>query len=115
MSPYPYGWSRKAVCNQDLTDLFEQNPKEQVLKDHRVRSGTMNECKSPFGVYDMVGNLDEPVLREAQRFAYPFRNGLKGGWWMAGRNRCRPVTTAHNDHYRDIQIGVRCCRDVAGD
>jgi hypothetical protein len=114
MQPYPYGWSREPVCNQDRTDLFEKNPKMQVLRDHRVAAGSMKDCKSPFGVYDMTGNLDEPVLREAQRYEYPFRNGLKGGWWMAGRNRCRAVTTAHNDHYRDIQIGVRCCRDVAG-
>jgi sulfatase modifying factor 1 len=111
--PYPYGFSRAPVCNQDLTDLYELNPKKQVLKDHRVPAGSMSGCRSPFGVYDMTGNLDEPVLREAQRYAYPFRNGLKGGWWMAGRNRCRPSTTAHDDHYRDIQIGIRCCSDGA--
>ncbi|MFZ5891226.1 MAG: formylglycine-generating enzyme family protein [Myxococcota bacterium] len=112
MLPYPYGWIRRDVCNQDRTDLFEPNPKMQMLRDHRKTSGELASCKSPFGVFDMVGNMDEPVLREAQRYAYPFRNGLKGGWWMAGRNRCRPATTAHDDHYRDIQIGIRCCRDA---
>jgi formylglycine-generating enzyme required for sulfatase activity len=111
MLPYPYGWSRAPVCNQDRTDLYEVNPKKQVLKDWRQPSGASERCKSPFGVYDMTGNMDEPVLREAQRYAYPFRNGLKGGWWMAGRNRCRPSTTAHDDHYKDIQIGIRCCRE----
>jgi hypothetical protein len=109
MLPYPYGWTRAPVCNQDRTDLYERNPKKQVLKDWREPSGEAAACKSPFGVYDMTGNMDEPVLREAQRYAYPFRNGLKGGWWMAGRNRCRPSTTAHDDHYRDIQVGIRCC------
>jgi hypothetical protein len=113
MLPYPYGWSRRDVCNQDRLDLYEPNPRRQVLRDHRKPSGSLGECKSPFGVFDMVGNMDEPVLREAQRYAYPFRNGLKGGWWMAGRNRCRPATTAHDDHYRDIQIGIRCCRDAS--
>ena len=112
MLPYPYGWERRDICNQDRLDLYEPNPKRQVLRDHRKPSGSLAECMSPFGVYDMVGNMDEPVLREAQRYAYPFRNGLKGGWWMAGRNRCRPATTAHDDHYRDIQIGIRCCRDA---
>ena len=111
MLPYPYGYVREPLCNQDRSDLFEVNPNKQVLKDHRKASRDMPGCRSPFGVYNMVGNMDEPVLREAQRYAYPFRNGLKGGWWMAGRNRCRPVTTAHDDHYRDIQVGVRCCRD----
>jgi hypothetical protein len=60
----------------------------------------------------MVGNLDEPVLREVARYAVPFRNALKGGWWMAGRNRCRPATVGHDDYYRDIQIGARCCKDL---
>jgi formylglycine-generating enzyme required for sulfatase activity len=109
--PYPYGFVRDHKCNQDVADLYELNPKKQVLKDHRVASGSLTECRSPFGVYDMVGNLDEPVLIESQRHAYPHRNALKGGWWMAGRNRCRPATTAHGDEYRDIQIGIRCCRD----
>jgi hypothetical protein len=113
MLPYPYGWVRAPVCNQDRSDLYDSNPNRQVLRDNRVPSGSMPECRSPFGVYDMVGNLDEPVLRESQRHAYPFRNALKGGWWMAARNRCRPATTAHDDHYRDVQIGVRCCEDVS--
>ncbi len=114
MLPYPYGFTRELFCNQDRTDLFEENPRVQVLKDHRKASDELPRCRSPFGVYNLVGNLDEPVLREAQRYAYPFRNGLKGGWWMAGRNRCRAVTTAHDDHYKDIQIGVRCCQDLLG-
>lgn len=113
MLPYPYGWSRAAVCNQDRSDLYEPDPRRQILRDNRVRSGSLSGCRSPFGVYDMVGNLDEPVLRESQKYAYPYRNALKGGWWMAARNRCRPATTAHGDHYRDIQIGIRCCREAA--
>lgn len=112
MLPYPYGWSRAPVCNQDREDLYESNRRRQVLRDHRWVSGSRPGCVSPFGVFDMAGNLDEPVLRESQRNAYPFRNALKGGWWMAARNRCRPATTAHDDHYKDIQIGVRCCRDA---
>ena len=44
-----------------------------------------------------------------------FHNALKGGWWMAARNRCRPATTAHDDYYKDIQIGVRCCADAPAD
>jgi len=113
MRPYPYGFSRAPVCNQDRSDLYEMKQQKQVLRDHRHAAGSHPECKSPFGVYDLAGNLDEPVLRESQRHAYPFRNALKGGWWMAARNRCRPATTAHDDHYKDIQIGVRCCREAA--
>ena len=24
-------------------------------------------------------------------------------------DRCRPSTTAHDDYYKDIQVGTRCC------
>lgn len=115
MRPYPYGWERKAVCNQDREDLYIQTPKKQLLKDHRQPASANPECLSPFGVHNMAGNVDEPVLREEARFNPPFRNALKGGWWMAARNRCRPATTAHDDYYNDIQVGVRCCSDVAGE
>ncbi|MCA9643296.1 MAG: SUMF1/EgtB/PvdO family nonheme iron enzyme [Polyangiaceae bacterium] len=114
MRPYPYGWERKAVCNQDRDDLYEMKKGHQVLKDHREKSGERDECVSPFGVYNLAGNLDEPTLREGATHNYPFRTALKGGWWMAARNRCRPATTAHDDHYEDIQLGVRCCSDVPG-
>lgn len=119
MRPYPYGWAREAKCNQDRSDLFEMavvdGKRRQVLKDNRQPSDPDSACVSPFGVYDMVGNLDEPVLREATRYSPPFRNALKGGWWMAARNRCRPATTAHDDFYEDTQVGVRCCSDAAGE
>ncbi len=114
MLPYPYGWERKDVCNQDREDLYEIQKGYQVLKDHREKSGERDQCVSPFGVYNMAVNLDEPTLREGATHNYPFRTALKGGWWMAARNRCRPATTAHDDHYEDIQVGVRCCADVPG-
>jgi hypothetical protein len=110
--PYPYGWARAPKCNQDRTDLYEQNPRKQVLRDLRAPRETYPDCKSPFGVVNMVGNVDELVIKETPGSAYPFRNALKGGWWMAGRNRCRPSTTAHDDHYHDMQTGFRCCMDA---
>jgi len=109
MLPYPYGYERKPVCNQDQTDLFEKNPHMQVLADLREPADARPECKSPFGVENMTGNMDEPVAREGFENNAPFRNALKGGWWMPARNRCRPATTAHDDYFKDIQIGVRCC------
>jgi sulfatase modifying factor 1 len=109
MRPYPYGFSREAVCNQDRNDLYEPNPHYQILADRREPAVARPGCVSPFGVYNMAGNMDEPVLREGSAHIEPYRNALKGGWWMAARNRCRPATTAHDDYYKDIQVGVRCC------
>ncbi len=109
MRPYPYGFSRLAVCNQDRDDLYEVNPHRQILADRRERADARPECVSPFGVYNMAGNMDESVLREGPEHVDPYRNALKGGWWMPARNRCRPATTAHDDYYNDIQVGARCC------
>jgi formylglycine-generating enzyme len=111
MRPYPYGFSREPVCNYDKSDLYEMKKGRQVLKDLRARSGAHEACVSPFGVFDMAGNMDEPTRRE-HAYEAKFNNALKGGWWMAARNRCRPVTTAHDDYYKDLQVGVRCCMDA---
>jgi len=115
MRPYPYGFVRQPKCNQDRTDLYEVNPHRQILADRRERADARPECVSPFGVYNMAGNMDESVLREGKEHVDPYRNALKGGWWMAARNRCRPATTAHDDYYKDIQVGTRCCSAAAHD
>jgi formylglycine-generating enzyme required for sulfatase activity len=111
MRPYPYGFAREPICNYDRSDLYEMQKGKQVLKDLRAPSGSLDKCVSPFGVFDMAGNVDEPTVRQ-QGASEGFHNALKGGWWMAARNRCRPATTAHDDYYKDIQIGVRCCADA---
>jgi sulfatase modifying factor 1 len=111
MLPYPYGWERKAVCNYDQTDLEEERGKEVVLRDLRSPVGSHPGCASPFGVLDMVGNMDEPVLRDPPFIYAPWRTALKGGWWMPARNRCRPATTSHDDYYHGLQIGTRCCKE----
>jgi len=113
MRPYPYGFTRQPKCNQDRDDLYEVNPHRQILADRRERADARPECVSPFGVYNLAGNMDESVLREGKAHVDPFRNALKGGWWMAARNRCRPATTAHDDYYKDIQVGTRCCAVAA--
>lgn len=108
MSPYPYGWKRDSnLCNLDKTDLG--GPMEK-LKDLRAPLHAFPDCKSPFGVHDMVGNVDEWVERE--NMAAPNRSALRGGWWLPGRNRCRAATTAHGEDYSAKQVGFRCCKDA---
>jgi sulfatase modifying factor 1 len=107
MSPYPYGWKRDStICNFDKTDLG--GPMEK-LKDLRAPLDAFPECKSPFGVHNMVGNVDEWVEREGM--AAPNRSALRGGWWLPGRNRCRAATLAHGEDYSGKQVGFRCCKD----
>jgi len=108
MSPYPYGWKRDStVCNFDKTDLGGAMEK---LKDHRAPLGAFPECVSPFGVHNMVGNVDEWTEREGM--TPPSRSALRGGWWLPGRNRCRAATLAHGEEYYGKQVGFRCCKDA---
>ncbi len=108
MSPYPYGWKRDStLCNFDRTDLGGAMEK---LKDHRAPLSAYPECLSPFGVHNMVGNVDEWVEREGM--APPSRSALRGGWWLPGRNRCRAATLAHGEEYSGKQVGFRCCKDA---
>ncbi|MEZ4225634.1 MAG: SUMF1/EgtB/PvdO family nonheme iron enzyme [Polyangiaceae bacterium] len=106
MRPYPYGFSRNAkLCNHDLTDLSRRGK----LRDLRVAPASRPECVSPFGVRNMVGNVDEWTIRDG--FVRPWRASLRGGWWLAGRNNCRAATTGHDEYYFGPQTGVRCCKN----
>ena len=108
MSPYPYGWKRdNSLCNFDKVNL---GGAEDKLKDLRAPVNGFPDCRSPFGVHNMVGNVDEWTERE--NMAAPNRSALRGGWWLPGRNRCRAATTAHAEDYSGKQVGFRCCKDT---
>lgn len=108
MLPYPTGLERDHVrCNFDRMELLDARGRP---RDLRMPSSQLAGCASPFGVRSLVGNIDEWVDRDVS--AGSWRSALKGGWWLAGRNRCRPATTAHDESYRDFQTGFRCCSDA---
>lgn len=109
MLPYPTGYERDARdCNYDKDDLVDTRTGK--LRDKRMSSSALAACTSPFGARNMTGNVDEWVWRD--RTWGEWRSALKGGWWMPARNRCRPATTAHDEHYHQLQTGVRCCADA---
>lgn len=120
--PYPYGYTRNSeTCNHDKPYII---PNDQAYQDLRTRtaeiarldqsepSGARPDCVSPYGVYDMTGNVDEWVFNESGSIQGPeYDSGLKGGYWGPVRNRCRPMTTDHNRWHSGYQIGFRCCQD----
>ena len=109
MRPYPYGFVRdSSICNFDRTDLGKP---EEGLTDHRAPLDAFPSCLSPFGVHDMVGNVDEWTWSE--RAAAPNRSVLHGGWWLPGRNNCRQATYGHTENYTAPQVGFRCCKEAA--
>jgi hypothetical protein len=108
MLPYPYGFVRDpTACNFDRTDLGKMG---DGLIDHRAPADEFPRCVSPFGVHDMVGNVDEWTRNE--HAVAPHRSALHGGWWLPGRNNCRQATLGHTEDYGGKQVGFRCCRDA---
>jgi sulfatase-modifying factor enzyme 1 len=131
-TPFPYGFERDhRACNMDNFYIEPMRPgpraqfffyskdkdvafKELSRLDESVPSGSMENCRSGFGVFDMTGNVDEWVLsdeppREKSKWA-----GLKGGAWGHVRSQCRPMTYSHEPEFRYYFVGFRCCRDVEG-
>jgi hypothetical protein len=119
-TPYPYGYVRDAtacVVDQPWKPFNETalRPRDGAAAraeiDHLwqgVPSGTQPRCRSPFGVYDMTGNVDEWThsVREGERPSI-----LKGGYWGPVRTRCRPSTRSHDENHIFYQQGFRCCAD----
>jgi sulfatase modifying factor 1 len=120
--PYPYGYTRDAqACNidkphPDVNEAAIANPATREKEVERLWqgevSGSREACVSPYGVHDMTGNVDEWVVNESGK---PYKSGLKGGYWGPVRDRCRPMTVAHNETFIFYQIGFRCCGDVPGE
>ncbi len=121
--PYPYGYTRdhEACVIDRRWRPFDERvlaSRESVLAESELDaawqgepSGARPRCRSPFGVYDMTGNVDEwtrSVLHEG------FPSILKGGYWGPVRARCRASTRAHNEDFYFYQQGFRCCADSPG-
>jgi formylglycine-generating enzyme len=124
MWPYTYGFERDArKCNidrqyrkrQKKLSKYERCMNKPTCKaelerlDQRLPAGSLPECVSPFGAYDMNGNINEWVMRPGKK--YPDRSGLKGGWWGPVRGRCRPTVGFHKEEDYGYEEGFRCCKD----
>jgi len=122
MKPYPYGdgYHRDVnACNidnampkeiKDILKVDKHDSKEgRALDDLLVPAGSMPQCVSPFGVYDMVGNIDESVINESGQ---PYVSGLMSGHVFGVRNACRPMTEAHGPTFSWYETGGRCCAEA---
>jgi formylglycine-generating enzyme len=75
-------------------------------------SGANPRCRSPFGVYDTIGNVDEWTRSTHES---GLRSILKGGYWGPVRTQCRPATRVHGEDFYFYQIGFRCCTGAAAE
>jgi formylglycine-generating enzyme len=125
--PYPYGWVRdRSACNIDhlwihpndgLLANKTASPAEIQAEIDRLSkrepSGSRPRCRSPYGVMDMAGNVDEWAVNVTLN-GKPYQSVFKGGHWVSGaRNRCRPLTASHDETTAYYAEGFRCCANVS--
>lgn len=109
--PYPYGYIRDCgKCNCDRTPWIDPETHSFEEVDKRISLGEMQECKSDYGVYDLVGNNDRWVINESGK---PYVSALVGGHAIMGaRNACSPKTLVHGPEYKGYITGTVCCSDT---
>jgi formylglycine-generating enzyme required for sulfatase activity len=126
---YPYGGTthEPGACNEGKGSFVEilfgpdaaawtysdfNDPRLNQIDGGLAPAGSFARCRSPYGVYDCVGNLhewgaDPPDDRGHGRF----RGGFYGDAEINGRG-CLYVTSAHDVTYHDYSTGFRCCKDA---
>lgn len=113
---FPYGDEHDgAACNVGkpveavrADALWEARDVEAVVErvDGRVPTGVTKRCTSPFGVRDLVGNVEEWVRSDTPGI----EAALRGGEYTS-EPTCRSVRKTGQVAFRQFHTGFRCCRD----
>lgn len=96
---YPYGERYEiATCNTE--GIFS------------LPSGSLEECRSPAGVYDLSGNLREWTSTRSVKNDRHFQ--VYGGYWEnRGASRCNSTQYSFFPENRFVSVGFRCCAEPA--
>jgi len=121
MLPFPNGYIRDAEkCNidkrwkaYDNTMMFPRGTNKfrkelgHLWQGHS--SGSNPECASPFGIHDMLGNVEELTTTSRPN---KYKSILKGGYWAGRKFQCRSSIRSHGELHTFYQQGFRCCADA---
>jgi sulfatase modifying factor 1 len=80
------------------------DPRLNQIDGTIAKTGAFPDCTNDYGVYDMVGNLDEWTADPNGTF--------QGGFWLDTEQHgeaCAYRTIAHDFAYHDYSTGFRCC------
>ncbi len=111
LDAWPASASSTAV--ESLTQLYEAagSAAGEVRDLYQGEGGGVNPgCVNDYGVYDLVGNVEEWTTR-ADGGEASFHGNLKGRYWAESRT-CQSNVTVHGDTFRFYEIGFRCCSEV---
>ncbi len=105
--PSVVGWTNVIPTNQfDPSD--PRNGKAAVDIKGIRETGSFSECTNAYGVYDMVGNLDEAVSPSSSSALF------KGSAFMRKNDaNCDASNSAHGSTYTDYSFGFRCCATLS--
>lgn len=74
-----------------------------------VPSGQFSSCISGFGIFDMMGNVEEWVTSRRGR---KWPGALMGGFWSKPWTGCRGTNDAHEPTFQFYETGFRCCAEA---
>jgi len=98
-------YSDRARVGWGLREL--NDPRLDQMTGTVAKTGEWTACVNDYGVYDMVGNLDEWTADPNGTF--------QGGYWLDTSQHgegCAYRTIAHGFRYHDYSTGFRCCADA---
>lgn len=120
---YPYG-DKYIVgkCNVEKkwrsvnpVKVAQRSPRELARLDQSEPAGASEECVSPAGAADMVGNAEEWVRCDKGQEDYRALGihwCMVGGYWADPRSSCTYVITKHAPEWWFYETSFRCCLDL---
>lgn len=111
LNAWPSSASATGVESLDALLAAAGSAASEVRDLYQGEGGGVNAgCVNHYGVYDLVGNVEEWTTR-ADGGETSFHGNLKGRYWAESRT-CQSNVTVHGDTFRFYEIGFRCCGDA---